>query len=480
MKRYSLTIIAFFFGMQILSAQNEVDVLRFSQSFIMGTARSVGMGGAVGALGGDFTSVSVNPAGLGIYRGSEFTITPAFNWNVTTSDFLNQRNESSQNSFNLANFGFVSCHDLNQESGWISTNFAFGYNTLNNYNQRILMAGINNQNCFLDDFPGLSDDPNSGEFLYYKDLALQDSLLVFDNSTQKLSNDFQIDGYGQYQERYLTSTGSKGEYTFSFGANYNHTIYLGGTLGVQRIRYDRNFLHTEADRTNKITYVDKFIFYEDQSTRGYGFDLKLGAIGRPVDFLKVGVAFHVPSIYFLKDWFSTDLTAYYDDYTPKTAYSPFGENHYRIRTPYKIVVSAAGTIGKVALLSIDYEFIDYTSAKIESDYDSFTDANYAVDILYKPASNIKVGGEVRFSSIYLRGGYAFYGSPYAMVDPKADESHNVISGGIGFRSSSVFVDFSLSRNSFDQAYYMYKSQVATGALNSSDGNHALLTVGYKF
>ena len=480
MKRYRYTIIALFLGMQILSAQNEVDILRFSQNFNMGTARSVGMGGAVGALGGDITSLSVNPAGLGIYRSSELTITPSFNWNVTSSDFLNETNVDRQRSFNLANFGYVSFNDLNHESGWISTSFAFGYNNLNNYNQKIFMAGINNLNSFLDDFNDIPDDTESGDYLFYKDLAFQDSLLVFDNSTQKYSTDFKIDGYGQVQERLLTSSGSTGEYAFSFGANYNHRFYFGSTLGVQRVNYDRSFVHTEADPDNKIGYVDKFIFNEDQSTRGFGFNLKLGAIVRPLDFLKVGAAFHVPTMYFLKDRFTTDLTAYYDDYSPKTASSPLGENNYRIISPYKIVVSASGTIGKVALLSVDYEFIDYSSAKIESEKDRFTDANDAVKVLYKSASNIKAGGEVRFSSIYLRGGYAFYGSPYALVDPAANESHNVFSGGIGYRGSFTFVDLSLSRNSFEQAYYMYKSQVANGAVNTSDANHLLLTVGFKF
>jgi hypothetical protein len=479
MRRY-LSITGLIFGLQFIYAQNEVDILRFSQNFNLGTARSVGMGGAVGALGGDFTAVSVNPAGLGIYRSSEFTFTPSFNWNITSSDFLNVKNEERQRSLNLANMGYISFNDLGRESGWISTTFAFGYTKLNNYNQRIFMSGINNLNSFIDDFVDLSDDENSGEYLFYKDLAFQDSLLVFDSQTQKYSTDFKIDGYGQYQERLLTSSGSTGEYAFSLGANYDHKVYLGATFGVQRVRYDRNFVHTEDDPENKIAYVNKFIFTEDLQTRGFGFNLKLGVIGRPLDFLKIGAAVHVPTIYFLNDRFSTDLTTYYDDYSPKTANSPIGENSYRIITPYRIVLSAAGTIGKMALLNLDYEYIDYSKARIESDEDRFSDANDATRILYKSASNIKAGGEVRFKTMYLRGGYAFYGSPYALVDPNADESHNVFSGGIGFRSSSTFVDLSISRNSFEQAYYMYKSQVANGAVNTSYGNHLLLTVGFKF
>jgi hypothetical protein len=480
MKRLSYTVLTLLFGIQLIIAQNETDILRFSQNFNSGTARSVGMGGAVGALGGDFTSISVNPAGLGIYRSSEFTFTPSFNWNKTSSHFLGNANEDTKRSFNLGNLGYVSYNSLNQESGWISTSFGFGLNTQSNYNQKSFMAGINTQNSFLDDFVGLSDDPNSGDYLFYKSLAFDDSLLVYDNATSKYTTDFKLDGYGQTQERLLTSSGFKQEYSLSFGANYNHSFYFGASLGIDRLRYDRNFIHTEEDKAGTIAYVDKFIFTEDQRTRGFGFGLKLGVIARPLDFLKIGAAYHLPSIYFLNDRFTTDLTAYYDDYSPKISRSPLGENDYRIITPGKFVGSVSATIGKVAILGLDYEYIDYSAAKIESETDRFSDVNDAVNQLYKSASNIKAGGEIRLSSVYFRAGYSFYGSPYAIVDPKADESHNVISCGIGFRSNSTFIDLGFSKNSFDQAYYMYKSQVVNGALNSSDANTVLLTVGFKF
>jgi hypothetical protein len=480
MKRYYVATISLIFGVSILMAQDETDVLRLSQNYTLGTARSAGMGGAVGALGGDFSSISLNPAGLGIYRGSEFSFTPSFSWNVTSSQFLNNTNEDIKRNLGITNIGYVSHNDLNRESGWISTSFAFGYSSLNNYNQRTFMAGINNQNSFLDDFSNLSDDPNSSEFLFYKDLAFQDSLLVDDVNPGEYTNDFKIDGYGQYQERLLTTSGSTGELSFSFGANYNHTLYLGALLGIHRVRFDRSFIHTEDDPTDKIFYVDKFIFYEDLRTRGYGFNLKLGAIARATDFLRIGTAIHFPSIYFLDEEFTTDLTAYYDNYNPKTASSPLGESSYRIITPFKFIGSATATIGKIGLLNLDYEYIDYSTAKIESESERYVEANDAVKTMYKSASNIRAGGEIRFNSMYLRAGYSFYGSPYALVDPKANETHNNFSGGLGFRSRFVFVDLGFSQRSFDQAYYMYPSQAANGAVNSSKANTFLLTLGYKF
>lgn len=480
MKRYYITIIATLFIFQIATAQNETDVLRLSQNFRLGTARSVGMAGAAGALGGDFTSVTMNPANLGLYRRSEFTFTPMFSWNITTSDFLNKKNEDTKRNLGISNLGYIKVNSRNRESGWISTTFGIGYNRLDSYNQRTFMAGINNMNSFLDDIGALSDDVNSSEYLFYKDLAFQDSLLVDGVNEGEYTNDFKIDGYGQYQERLLTTSGSHGELSFSFGGNYNNKLYVGALFGINSVHFNRTFFHTEEDQQDLIYYVDKFIFYEDQRTDGYGFNIKLGTIVRPFDFLRIGAAFHSPAIYFMEDRFSTDLTAYYDEYNPRIAESPLGEYTYRIITPMRFIGSATATIGELGLLSLDYEYIDYSTAKIESESDRFTDENNAVKLLYKSASNIRAGGEVRFNPLYFRAGYAFYGSPYALVDPNANEEHHVFTGGIGIRTRNVFVDLALSRNTFDQAYYMYPSQVANGALNTSKANHFLITFGYRF
>jgi hypothetical protein len=94
--------------------------------------------------------------------------------------------------------------------------------------------------------------------------------------------------------------------------------------------------------------------------------------------------------------------------------------------------------------------------------------------------NLRLGGEVRFNPLYLRAGYAFYGSPYRRVDPNADESRNVFSAGLGIRTRSAFVDFAYAKGITDQAYYMYRSQVTNGSINKSEINNLILTVGFRF
>ena len=60
-----------------LWAQQEMDAYRYSPMDLNGTARSIGMGGAFGALGGDMSAMSHNPAGIAVYRSSELQTTLA-------------------------------------------------------------------------------------------------------------------------------------------------------------------------------------------------------------------------------------------------------------------------------------------------------------------------------------------------------------------------------------------------------------------
>ena len=113
--------------------QNEVDALRYSQTFIGGTARSVSMGGAFGSLGGDYSSIVINPAALGIYRSSEFTITPAFYFDQTSANFINSKNNDIKYNFNLNNLGLIGAYSSDETEGWIGAGCSFGYNRLNNF-----------------------------------------------------------------------------------------------------------------------------------------------------------------------------------------------------------------------------------------------------------------------------------------------------------------------------------------------------------
>jgi len=482
MKRIAIFIVSFLMVYPLIFAQNETDALRYSRQATVGTARSVGLAGAIGAVGADFSSLSVNPAGIALYRGSELTVSPSLFWDNTTSSFLGNSYEESKYNFNVGNLGFVSTYNLNREEGWISTSFGIGYNRTANFNRSILMNGINQQSSLLDNFTDYANSPNDLN-PFYEQLAYDVYLLPYDTVTNEYWNDLQNAGYGQNQRRTLDTKGSTGEYTFSFGANYNHRLYLGATFGIVRLRYEQDIIHSEQDPDNSVEFFDKFIFRENLRTTGTGYTFKLGAIARPLDALRVGFSYHLPVFYNLNDRFTTEMEGQYDpeeDLQPEIAYSPLGDYDFKLKTPSKFVGSVAITLGKIGLISMDYERVDYTKAKLNSrEYDFFNE-NDAIKGIYKAVNHFRVGGEFRLGTAYLRGGYAFSQSPYISTEPNTKANLNVFSAGLGMRSRFMFVDFGYSLSNIEEVYYMYIPQMINGSKNKSAGNNMIVTVGYKF
>ena len=209
------------FGWSIF-AQNEIDALRYSQLMRGGTARSTSMGGAFGALGGDFSVLSVNPAGIGIYRKSEFTFTPSFFNQKTTSNFMGNYLDDYKYNVNFNNAGIIlSYYDPETKNSWKGITFGFGYNKLSNFNNRISMTGKNTSNSLLDiyqnDAQKFVGDTSSMD-AFGTQLALNTGAIWIDSGIV-YHNLMYV--YGEEQSKSVTSSGSIGETVFSLGGNYN-------------------------------------------------------------------------------------------------------------------------------------------------------------------------------------------------------------------------------------------------------------------
>jgi len=156
MKKYNIILVIVLMSLTSL-AQYADDALRFSQIYYQGTARSMAVGGAFGALGADFSTASTNPAGMGLFRKGEFIITPeVFNRNVS-SVYNGSLSESSRAVFDLSNIGYVMVKELGNGTGWKFFQFGIGMNRLNNFNSSIFMQGDNIENSKLDVYAELAD-----------------------------------------------------------------------------------------------------------------------------------------------------------------------------------------------------------------------------------------------------------------------------------------------------------------------------------
>jgi len=477
MKKYIIIALILVFGTSAW-AQNEQDALRFSQNFYGGSSRMVSMGGAFGALGGDFGALSINPAGVAIYRQGEFSFTPGFSTNRAEASFLGSKTDDMRYKMGLNHFGVVIPlkNSGGLESGSNSLNFGFGYNKLTDFTGNFAMEGVNNSNSLVDEFVYTANLNNDWD-PFTDELAWETFLIDYDEEAGVFYSDFDISGYGQTQRRTVSKSGSIGEYLFSLGANLGHKFYVGGSVGFQRAEYEETWVHSERDPDDIIDYFNDFSFRNTLLTKGIGVNAKFGFIARPVEWIRVGGAIHTPTFFKFDDDFTSMMATNLADGEGTHEYEAYGEFNYEMTTPFRAIGSLAFVLKQLAIISVDYEYVDYASARLNgSDYDFF-DENQAISNRYRAASNLRLGGEVNFGPMFLRAGYALYGTPYVSNEPNNIQVYQAISGGFGYRTSNVYFDLALVRSGYDQKYFLYYN---TDADLTVSRTQVLATVGFRF
>lgn len=484
-KAFLLCIAALATGAGAL-AQNEMDALRYSQLTFGGSARFMGMSGAFGALGGDISSLSFNPAGIAVYRKNEFSFTPAFYSQSTSSLYNGTGSSELKHNFNFSHLGLVGAfvnkeNDANN-SGWVSTNIAFGYNRTNNFHGRMDIGGTTQGQTLLDVMassatgyvPENLDQFGSGLFFQ---AALIDTL----NGDGTAYYSIFPDSARVVQHKFVETSGSMSETVLSLGGNYGNKIYVGATVGFPRIRYEEEANYSEIDDQDTVGPFNDYTYSTNLSTRGTGINFKFGLIYRITDWVRVGGALHSPSFFRLNDNYSNSVTVSYDAYyAPYTASSPEGVYEYRLTTPMRAIGSLGFVIKKKGMVDVDYEFVDYTTARLRSTPMVFNEINSNIRSKYTQASNLRLGGEYRLDPLALRAGFALYGSPY-QPGVNLDEADRVsFSGGIGFRENNYFIDFAYVHTQYSENYFLYDPAVSSPVKNDYSSNNFLLTIGWKY
>jgi long-subunit fatty acid transport protein len=492
MKKFFVT------GMALLcsflgKAQTDVDALRYSRTTFGGTSRAISMGGAFGALGGDFSTLSINPAGIGVYRRSEVSFSPSLYFQNTASSYIGATREDTKYNFNFSNAGLVYTFN-NAETGWINFNFGFGYNRTNNFNNRTSFQGINPENSLMDNYLERLNAGNGTSHSTIVDKFPTDIFLAYDVFLIDTlpGNNMQ---YGtlvpkgwQTQARTSTSSGSMGDVVFTFGANYNNQLYLGATLAFCSIDYSEKSNYDETDERDSSAYFKSFRLTQDLNTSGSGFNLKLGAIYRLTDWVRIGASYHTPSVYSLSDIYTNTIVANYDQPLfpgSGTSFSQAAEGlyDYQLTTPSRLIGSLAFIIGKRGILSGDLERVNYATSRFSSEDGGLSPSNDAVRNKYREALNLRIGGEYRINDIFsARLGYAYYGTPYKSAVNSVDAGRRSISGGFGIRGAGYFVDLSYVVENYSDTFVPYSLMTGTvqTATNKFETNRLTATVGFKF
>ncbi len=486
--KYLLGMGIVWFALTLSQAQYPEDALRFSREIPGGTARNIGLAGAFGALGGDFGSLSINPAGVAMYQGNEITFSPTVLRNVATSDYLDSKKTDYADGFNFNNLGFVSSIKSGEENGWVNVGIGIGYNRTNNYNQRALINAIPDQTSMVDEF--FSNIYGSdGNLLHPDDLATFYERLAFDayviDTVESPAYEYISDvPFGVEQRHVLTSSGRSREVLFSFGANYNHKLYIGGSFTISKINYNRDITHTERDVDNLSQGFDYFTFNEELESTGKGYSFKLGAIYKPIKALRLGMSVDLPTRYDMTDEFYNTMQSNYVNQTiyPTTQNGTKldrGEYEYILTTPYDITGSVAFQFQKLGLISLDVERVDYSTMRLMDGGDGydFFDENEDIKNNFQTTYNIRAGGEIRLAPLYLRGGYLYYPSPYKNKEISITRG---VSGGIGYREQGFFLDLSVLSMQYSKDYYMYNHEDLQAANLSFENVKVVTTLGFRF
>ncbi len=511
------------------------DALRYSQETPTGTARSMAMGNAFGALGGDFSAIGINPAGLAVFRGSEFSVTPSLIFNKTESNFQNTGREGDGSTFVPNQMGFVWSMKPMREvtSGLVSSHFSIGYQRTANFNASGFINGAGVQSSLLDQFVFEANGYTSGSLNNFKDGLAFDMYLLdnpsFDvNGTPQVYNDVYYHAWqkpslggtaqnpeitrdwraprGINQQRFIDQEGYKGEFNFSYGANISNKVFLGASLNVLSYRFEENMMHRESpngglDASGDPDWdaydFDSFEYRTYLDQRASGVNLKFGAIYKPIHELRVGLAYHSPSFFRVDEEYQSKMSVSYANSgshlkdRPLDGVSPMGSDEYRFRTADKLVASLGVVLGNRYIFSFDYERSDYSNSKYKSLSDQYRDyslQNGEIRSVFTVANTYRAGIEFKATNeISLRAGYGLYESPIKTALSVNKRKYETFSGGVGYRMQYFYVDavYMLSRQQKD--YYLYNWDEGTTGITAPNpaklsvlDHQVAVTVGYRF
>ena len=468
-------------------AQDEIDALRYSFIVPQTTARSMGFGSALGSVGADFGSLSVNPAGIGVYRSSDVMFTPSLKFNNVDATYLNGLNNDQNTKFNFNNLGIVFTRAERgkryEKSKWKTLAFGVGLNRLADFNRNYFYTGL---------MKGQGNNYSSYSELYAVDANAfggQDNLGFAADIIYLGTNGFYYPvpnwETGIIQSASVEERGGINELVLSLGGNYQEKLMIGATLGLPSVRYNRESYFDEEDATND-TSNSFFYFRHNQSLAitGVGANLKLGIIYKPVDEFRVGVAIHTPTWFGLTETFNQNIVADMELPSHPVQVIPFESQYdYGIRTPWRAIVSATGFLGTYGFITADYEYVDYTAMRLNLDNQAANrerTVNTVIRRSFQGASNFRVGVEGRMDDFFGRVGVGYYGNPYKSKDMKMNRTD--FSFGVGYRGAHFFADIAYvhaTQNQYEAPYTLPDPVVVPKAKLENKFNTIALTFGWK-
>lgn len=481
-----LLILFFLSGVKAL-AQEPADALRYSFTTSPGgTARNQAIGGAGASLGGEFTSLFINPAGLGFYKTGDFAFTPSLSFKNSASTYRGTSDRASDNGMNISTTGFVWGAPSYKSSGIKSFAIGLGVNRLADFRNTIDYKGTSHTSSYSEKYlEELADnqvsDPNdaASNFPYGSSLAFNTYLI----DTVSDANG-QVTGYrtmanpatGLLQENHIQTKGGITELSLGAALNVNEKVYFGASLSLPFLKYERIAGYRESDATtDKNNNFNYFTANENLTTKGIGLGGKLGMIYKPTEDIRLGLVFYSPVFYGLTDEYVTEVTTDLEGYGGQgvkhqsstdldiTGGQPL-ESRYNLTTPWRAVISGTWLFhsiddvqGQKGFITADIEYVNYKNAGFKAtsgytdDIDYYRSLTDLLSQLYRSAINARIGGELKFNTLMVRLGGAYYSNPYQ--NEKGGLTR--LTTGVGYRNKGIFLDLAYVYTLHKDIHYPY-------------------------
>lgn len=529
----------------LLSAQafvSSVDAYQFSQSDLRGTARFMSMGGAFGALGGDLSTLTQNPAGIGVYRSSEIGI--SMDIDMHSSDVEGNKNDFTR--VYCPNVGYIGSIRTGSEImpffQWgvsfgrkvsFDRTFSGAYGDLGTSLSNYI---ANFSNGYSPDLLGQSDTYNP----YNESRADWLSILAYNSyiinpvgNTSVYNGLFNEAGpnasYGDAQY-YVNQRGHIDEYSINFGGNFVNTVYWGIGFGISDFSFTQEAWYDEqignaripssaAPGAGATTGQAYYNLSNYRRVTGSGFNVKIGAIVKPINELRFGFAIHTPTYYSFSETSDAAIDYSFDQKTgipDGTAYTDYAYFDWKMQSPWKLMFSAATVVGGRFILSADYECDFFKNMRVkDNNGNEYTDITSDIKYYYKPQSTVRIGAEFRVSPNFsLRAGFA---DTFSAVEKSANEggtfdaagnlvgdavevytaglnpaytfdtNTRYITLGVGYRYKGFYIDAAYVNKHRESTYHPFTSYVdSQGSMLApltdftSNENRIILSAGYKF
>lgn len=488
MKTNFISLVFFLCASTRLFSQDMTDAMRYAQDNVNGTARFNAMGGAFGALGGDFSAININPAGSIVFSNSQIAVSLSSNTIKNKSNYFGTSTTENNFTFDLNQLGGVFVfNNEDKKSDWKKFSLALNYENRNNFDNQVFTSGTNPNQSIADYFLFYAN-ANGGIFLNNLELQTGESIsdlygylgsnlgygaqqaflgyqaYVIDPATDYDDNSNRNyvslvpTGGNYYQENYFESTGYNGKLSFNAATQYKDQLYLGATINSHFSDYKQTTSFYENNSNDLTNGIQRLRFDNELYTYGTGISFQIGAIAKINKEIRLGLAYESPTWYELNDELSQRLRAVSADAIGELPTDDINPNviniyeTYQLQTPSKWTGSFAYIFGKNGLVSIDYSLKDYSTTQFEPNSD-FRTVNSEMRSALTQSGELRIGAEYRVKEWSLRGGYRMEQSPYQNQKTVGDLS--TFSSGFGYNFGTTRLDVSYTfwkRNSENQFF----------------------------